>query len=77
MGRALLLRNRDSGVRLTVMALIGPSFADALCDMGECPCPVPSVGLSAFACPACRRGALMVAAGLHGDAQTGSISLME
>ena len=43
---------------------------------GSFPCPIPSVGSSAFACPACRCGAFMVAAGLHGDARTGSISLL-
>ena len=43
---------------------------------GIFPCPIPGVGSSAFVCPACRRGALMVAAGLHGDARTGSISLL-
>ena len=43
---------------------------------GSFPCPIPGVGSSAFACPACRRGALMAAAGLHGDARTGSKSLL-
>ena len=43
---------------------------------GSIPCPIPGVGSSAFACPACRRGAFMVAAGLHGDARTGSKSLL-
>ena len=43
---------------------------------GIFPCPIPGVGSSAFVCPACRCGALMVAAGLHGDARTGSLSLL-
>ena len=40
------------------------------------PCPIPGVGSSAFVCPACRRGALMVVSGLHGDARTGSKLLL-
>ena len=43
---------------------------------GSIPCPIPGVGSSAFVCPACCRGAFMAAAGLHGDARTGSKSLL-
>ena len=41
---------------------------------GIFPCPISSAGSSAFAHPACLRGALMVAASLHGNARTGSVS---
>ena len=37
---------------------------------------IPGAGSCAFACPACRRGALTAAADLHGDARTGSDSIM-
>ena len=43
---------------------------------GSFPCQIPSVGSSAFVCPACRCGALIFAAGLHGDARTGYLSLL-